>query len=537
MSASPVSNAPPRFKSNYADVAGESGIEFSFHTDEVPDRYWLPEIMGGGAAWLDFDGDGSLDLYLMNGQVVEGEPKAEYTNRMFRGSSARRFRDVTRESFSGDLGYGQGCAVGDFDADGFPDLYLTNYGANVLLRNNGDGTYTDVTAAAGVGDTLWGSSTVWVDIDGDGDLDLYVVNYVAMSFANHHVCEYDGVPGYCGPGSYEGEPDRVYLSNNDGTFVEAADELGLLGDNGKGLAVAVLDFDDDARAEIYVANDMTPNFLFTRSGATGSDLFRDVAPQAGCAVSNVGENEASMGIACGDFDGDLRPDLFLTHFYTAKNTLYSNLGGLVFQDTSQRSRIAATSFETLGFGTVPLDHDLDGSLDLFVANGHVLGPKHNPGPMRPQMLVNDGEARFTDVSDFSGGYFRGKYLGRGAAGADYDNDGDIDIAVTHLDAPFALLRASAPREHHYIGFELVSPMRILPVGGRVVITQGERQVVRHVMAGGSYLCSSDPRLLFGLGGDSSAVDIEVFWPSGETDRWTQLAVDRYWRLTPGEPPH
>ena len=243
-----------------------------------------------------------------------------------------------------------------------------------------------------------------------------------------------------------------------------------------------------------------------------------------------------MGIACADFNGDLLPDLFLTHFYTAKNTLYTNLGGLIFQDTSQRSRIAATSFETLGFGTIPCDQDLDGSVDLFVANGHVLGPNKQPGPMRPQLLSNNGAARFTDVSDRAGEYFQGKYLGRGAAAADYDRDGDLDIAVTHVHAPLALLRNEYNGPRHYVGFRLQTWDRIPPVGSRVEIEYGDKKAVQHVVAGGSYLSSSDPSLLFGLDMQSEPIGVTVHWSTGETDRWDDLQVDCYWTLTPGQPP-
>ena len=542
---SPVASAAPKEipdTTQFVDVAAQSGIDFVLHNDEVAGRFWLPEVMGAGVAWLDYDVDGTLDLYLMNGQVVEGAPNPRHTNKLFQGSPALglqetpAFRDVTERSRTGDRSYGQGCAVGDFDADGFPDLYLTNYGANVLLHNNGDGTFEDVTTAARVGDPRWGTSAAWFDVDADGDLDLYAVNYVAMTSANHHICYDDDIARYCGPGGYEGEPDCLFLSDGAGGFTESSAKLGLVGEMAKGLAVAVLDLDDDTKPEIYVANDMTPNFLFTQSDSLDGKLFRDVAPEAGCAVSHVGDNEASMGIACADFDGDLLPDLFVTHFYTAKNTLYTNLGGLVFHDTSHRSRIAATSFETLGFGTLSFDQDLDGAVDLFIANGHVLGPNKNPGPMRPQLLNNDGTARFADVSDHAGEYFLGEYLGRGAAGADYDRDGDLDIAVTHVHAPFALLSNQHSGAGHHVGFRLRTRDRIPPVGSRVEITYGMRKAVRHMTAGGSYLSTSDSRLLFGLGLHTGPVTVKVYWSTGETDDWHDVQVDRYWVLAPGQPP-
>lgn len=531
------------------DVAQASGIDFTFFNDEVPDRFFLPEVMGGGAAWFDYDGDGRLDLYLVNGARLKAPDPAqtEHLNGLYRNRGQGSFTLVTQPAAAHDGGFGQGCAVGDYNADGFDDLYITNFGRNALLHNNGDGTFSDVTAEAGVEDPRWGSSAVWLDIDADGNLDLYVVNYLNVSWDNYKVCEFHGQPGYCGPGQYAGVPDGVYLSQGDGTFREGAELLGLVGEQGKGLAVAVLDFDQDLRAEIYVANDMAPNFLFTRSRpesagvgveARGDDgrSYRDVAPMAGCAVSDDGQNEASMGVACADFDNDGLPDIFLTHFFSQKNTLYRHLGNLLFLDDSRRTRVAATSYQTLGFGTVAFDYDLDGDQDLFIANGHVLGPRQQPYAMRPQVLGNDGSGRFDDLSDLAGPYFQQMWLGRGAAGADFDDDGDIDLAVTHLNRPFALLRNDSPAGSHFLGLKLATADRIVPVGARVVVTQGERRWCRPVVAGGSYLSVSDARLLFGFGAVAEPVDVEVYWPSGERDVFPRLAVDGYWRLRAGRPP-
>src|SRR5579863_3792732 len=259
----------PRF----VDVAALAGTEFSFFTDAIPGRFLLPEVMGGGAGWLDYDGDGRLDLYVRDGcQIVTPDATPPgHVSRLFRNLGDSRFQDVTLASGSGDRGYGQGCAVGDFNVDGCPDLYLTNYGGAVLLRNNGDGTFAEVTDSAGVGMAGWNTSAVWLDLDGDENLDLYVVRYMNVTPANNQVCEYDLKPGYCGPGSYASVPDAVYLSRGDGTFVEAAEELGFHDPDGKGLAVIAADFDEDLRAEIYVANDMTPKHLFTRSRVHSGD--------------------------------------------------------------------------------------------------------------------------------------------------------------------------------------------------------------------------------------------------------------------------
>jgi enediyne biosynthesis protein E4 len=530
----------PRF----TDLAAQAGIDFTFYNDPVPDRFFLPEVMGGGAAWVDFDGDGQLDLYLMNGsELGPGQrtpPSEPHTNRLYRNVGHGQFQEVTHLTGTEEFGYGQGCSVGDFDGDGFPDLYLTNYGANVLLRNLGDGTFEDITDLADVGDPLWSTGAIWIDLDDDGLLDLYVVNYLDVTLANSKKCMYEtGVASYCGPGEYQGQPDRAYRNLGDGRFEEASEKLGLASQEGKGLAVAAVDFNHDLRPEIYVANDMWANFLFTRDTAhrlpasAADQLYADVAIAAGAAFADNGNNEASMGIACGDFDGDGLTDIFLTHFYKQKNTLYRNLGSLLFQDDSRRTRIAATSFDSLGFGTVPFDFDRDGTLDLFVANGHVLGPLVQPNEMFPQLLRNQGGAMFVDISSAAGDYFQQRWLGRAAVAGDYNNDGHLDILVTHLDRPVVLLRNETETDRAYLGLKLTTPSRLPPLGGRVVIRAGDRQWSHSIVAGGSYLASHDDRLLMGLGDHQGPVDVEVHWPSGVVDVWRELEPNQYWHLGEG----
>ncbi len=535
----PADGIVPRF----VDVALDVGIDFTFHNDAVPGRYFLPEVMGGGVAWIDVDGDGWLDLFLANGRSLD--PSASQVNqptcRLFRNREGKQFSEITAPSGTGITLFGQGCAVGDYDADGFPDLFVSGFGPDVLLRNAGDGTFHDVTEATGVSDPEWSSSSLWIDLDGDQYLDLYVTNYMDVSWENRKVCEYGGRPGYCGPGSYAGVQDKAYLNGGDGTFRESSERLGLRAENGKGLAVVAADFDDDLIPEIYVANDMTANFLFTRRvesnhQSAGATRYREVAAESGCAVSGSGLNEASMGISLADFDGDGRIDIYLTHYYHMKNTLYRNLGHLLFDDASYHSRVAATSLESLGFGTAPLDYDRDGDFDLFIANGHVLGPEQQPHAMCPQLLRNDGGI-FADVSSIAGGYFDGLWLGRSVAAADFDNDGDVDLAISHLNSPFVLLRNDTPaRERPFVGLDLKTAEGVLPVGGRVVLRTDKRQITFPVSAGGSYLAAADERLRISWPETEAAREFEIHWPSGRIDRLGDASVllDHYWRVREGK---
>lgn len=537
-----VAEFPPRF----TEVSKQQGIEFTFHTDAVPGRYFLPEIMGGGAAWFDFDRDGWLDLFFVNGDELEAEPQRPkpHSDALFQNRGGESFVEISGVAAARTVGYGQGCAVGDFDGDGFEDLYVTGYRTSTLLHNLGDGTFADETQASGTHNDRWGSGVVWLDINDDHRLDLFVVNYLNVTSQNREQCRFSGVPGYCGPGHYDAVDDRLFLNLGDGRFRDVSEEVGVTIPNGKGLGVAVLDFDRDGQNEIYVANDMTPNFLLQRKAipSTGTarsvaldelPKFRDVAPTAGCAVSDMGLNEASMGVACADFDGNGYCDIFLTHFYAQKNTLYRNLGGLQFEDDSRRARLVAISHDRLGFGTVAFDCDRDGATDLLIANGHVLGPEHKPFAMLPQILRNDGQARFEDIGAQSGDYFQQHCVGRGAAGSDFDNDGDLDLLVTHLDRPAALLRNDTATPHHFLGIELRRADRLPAQGTQVIVEAGGRRITSMSIGGGSYLSVSDPRLLVGLKDWSEPVTLEIRWQSGQVARYENVAVDRYWLAIEG----
>lgn len=526
----------------FQDVAAEMGIHAPFYTDTIPGRYFLPEIMGGGATWIDFDVDGQLDLYLTNGTRFEPSSAAPIRgNWLYRGRVGTSFALVDESLGAGDTGYGQGSAAGDFNADGFPDLYVGNVGPNALYVNEGDGTFSLDTTSAPVADPAWTSSVLWLDLNRDGWLDLYVVNYLKMTLADRKICEYEKRSGYCGPGQYAAAPDHVYLNAGDGTFRDATDELGMTDKIGKGLAVLAADFDHDQIPEIYVANDMTANFLYTRKS---SDLpaYEEVAMPGGCAQSGEGMNEASMGISCSDFDLDGFPDLYLTHYYNMQKTLYKNHGELQFEDVSRRMRTAQTGYSFLGFGTLPIDYDGNRYPDLFVTNGHVLGPAVQPDRMTPQWLYNHHGQHFEDITRRLDGYFQKTWLGRGAASADFDNDGDLDITVTHLDDPAALLRNSTKTGKRFIGFELRTRERIIPCGSRVTVTSriganGPTVIQsQSIMLGGSYLSSSDPRIVFPVDHQADSVDVQIQWSSGKVEEFPAMSLDRYWHLVEGAQP-
>jgi hypothetical protein len=529
-----ASTCPPRF----VDRAAERQLRHTFFTDTVPGRYFLPEIMCGGLAWLDFDLDGSRDLYLTNGTLLK-TPKPDdssHRHQFYRNQLGQGFQNITEQTRLGHNGYGQGTAVGDFNQDGFPDLFVSCYGANRLYANCGDGTFEDVTASLGERPPLWSTGSVFADFDADGDLDLFVANYMHVNWETHKSCTFGGKPGYCGPGDYESQPDWLFINDGTGRFEERAAEFGFVGDRGNGLSVAWADLDDDRLPELYVANDMAPNFLFSRTGAgSAGPLYLDVAGRAGCAVSGNGQNEASMGIALADYDQDGLPDLYLTHYYHHKNTLYHNLGQMLFEDDSYRTRVAALSKERLGFGCLALDYDRDGAMDLFVANGHVLGPEHDPFQMQPTLIRNDGRGRFDDVSRLAGEYFQQSMLGRAVGGADFDNDGDVDLAVTHLDRPVALLCNETETGRRWIGLQLQTEDRIRPVGTRVELIQGNQTQVRPLWEGGSYYSTSDDRILLGIP-TAGPFQIRIHWPDGQTTDHSDLEPNRYWVIQPGRNP-
>ncbi|MCA9064506.1 MAG: CRTAC1 family protein [Planctomycetaceae bacterium] len=545
-SAAAGSSSPRRSQPAFNDIADSVGIRFEFHTDFTEDRYYLPEIMGGGVGAIDFDRDGRMDLFFPNGSVLIPDPTNPVPlpgDMLFHQGASGIFRNDAVVAGVGSPGYGQGCAIADFDADGFPDIYLTEYGRNHLYQNNGDGTFVEVDSSVVGGSQLWSTSCAWVDVNHDLLPDLYVVNYLSVRKDNIRTCDYSGIVGYCGPGEYDALQDEVFVNQGDGTFSDETADRGFISEDGKGLAICVLDFNHDLKPEIYVANDMTENFMFSTtvpgaSDAKSSPQWQNLAGISGCAVSESGMNEASMGVACADFDFDQLPDIYLTHFYHQKNTLYHNQGNLTFLDDSRRFRVTVTSNDFLGFGVVPFDYDSDGAMDLFVANGHVLGPKYSPSRMRPQLLENVEGKWLDDVSSSAGEYFREYWLGRGAAGIDFDNDGDRDLAVSHLAAPVVLLQNDTPPTYSRVyGFQLEDTFRNAPVGGRIEVQVGDWRRSFPVSSGGSYLSSPDPRLLIPVPDDAeSAVVFRVYWTSGKVDEYSDLEPGCYWLIREGRMP-
>ena len=524
----------------FEDVTDAVGIGFR-HVSPLSESRHIHLTMGSGVAWSDFDRDGWPDLYF--GQGREWSPRSPGpgapvpTDALYR-NAAGKFLDVTDSARIANAEYAMGLAVGDIDNDGFPDIYVSNFGPNRLFRNNGDGTFDEV---AGVDHPGYGASCTFADTDGDGDFDLYVVNYVQIDRANYRVCSetYRGNTLHiaCPPWQYQPEPDVLYRNNGDGSFTDISQEAGLRDFDPKaGLGVVACDLDTDGDLDFYVANDSDPNFLLVNDGI---GRFTEIGLISGTALNRHGMREAGMGVAVGDVDGDGRFDLFKTNFYGETNTLYRNLAPGLYLDVTEDIGLAAPSRTRLGFGTLMIDADNDTWLDLFVANGHIhdrlpeLGRDH-PFRQRPQLMWNRGGKRFEDASDSAGDYFQGAYVGRGCAAADYDRDGRIDVAVQHLNGPAALLQNTTNSDNHALCLELIGTHGSRDaIGARVEVEIDERRVVRLREGSTSYLSCSEGRLLVGIGAARSARRVTVRWPGGRGEVWENVPAYGTRRLIEG----
>ena len=522
----------------FQDVAAASGIDFRNVCGSEPgSKGWLSESMGAGAAWLDYDGDGFLDLYLVNGSTFERKGPGE-PNRLFRNDGKGHFVDVTERAGVGHRGWGYGVAVGDFDSDGHPDLYIGNNGKNVLYRNKGDGTFEDVTEAAGVGNDLYSTAAAFFDLEGDGDLDLYVANYMegdptkvprrGTREALMPTCNYKGIDVVCGPLRQVALQDAFYRNNGDGTFTDATRAAGVWLEQPRfALGVVTVDYDNDGDVDVYVANDSVANSLWENRG---DGTFVDVGLRKLAALNTDGQPQAGMGTNTGDYNGDGWLDLVTTNFSNDVNTIYRNTAGKFFVDDSMMLGMRAT-FLNLSWGTGLYDLDQDGDLDLFIANGHVYPQMddHELGSrfIDTNHLFIQQQGRFTESSASSGPGFGLRRSFRGAAFADYDEDGDVDILVTTLgDAP-ALLRNDTKTDGHHLQVKLVgSSSNRDGIGARVTAVAGDRRWIRERKGGGSYLSASDPRLYFGLGSVTKLDRLEIRWPSGKRDVLRDVAVDR-----------
>lgn len=524
----------------FIDRHEETGVDFQYFNGASGAKYLL-ETLGGGVAAFDFDGDAWPDLYFTQGcpLPVRGDDlQHDWRDRMYRNHRGF-FQDITEQTGLGDRQYSQGCSAADFDNDGFVDLALANFGANVLYRNNGDGTFHDVSQTAGVTGGRWSTSLAFADLDRDGNVDLYVVTYVLDPY---RICrpEPDRV-ATCSPLNFSAEQDVLLRNRGDLTFEDVTDTAGIRAEEGKGLGVIVADLDDDGWPDVYVANDGTPNFLFHNETARpGARLhFAERGMEAGVGVSGAGNSQAGMGIACADFDADGRLDLYVSNFYLESGTLYHNDGALMFSDRTRTAQLAVPTRPMLGFGTQALDADLDGRPDLFVANGHIddFRFRGEPWKMRPQLFRNEGGLVFSEASTQTGPYFDGEYLGRGVARVDFDRDGRTDLVVVHQDRPAALLHNEtlSPNRRVAIALRGVSSNRDA-LGARLSIRSGGRHSVQEFCGGSGFFASNEPRAIVGLGLAPQIDALDVRWPSGRLDHWESLPVDAELLLIEGRAP-
>ncbi len=542
--------AQPAARARFAEVARQRGVEFE-HFDPVTDRQYISETIGSGAGWIDFDADGHLDLVLLNSAPMPGGKKPDRSplNAIFRNRGDGSFDDACDRAWQSGPGFGQGCAVGDFDNDGFDDLFLSYYlDPNRLYLNNGDGTLSEIgqrAATTGIAEDKpatdkWSSSSAFGDLDGDGDVDLYVCNYVSMPLGDDYPFCGDkrrNIRTVCSPAKFPGQPDDVVENVGDGTFRDASEAWGFgqrAGDrgqesDGRGLGVVIADLDEDGLPDVYVANDLSPNLLYRN---LGGGRFREEGLLAGCALSADGKAQAGMGVDVGDVDGDGRPDIFVTNYFREPNSLFHNSGRGQFREISARSGLGRPSFLKLGFGCGFFDADNDGHLDVFVANGHIdRNPEAHgtPEPYRQpaQLFLGNGQARFQGITDASAGsYLQEPHVGRAAAFADFDNDGRMDLAVNHNGEPAALLRNESPGGHWLRIMLVGSASNRGGVGTRVTAAAGDRRHMYQLAGGRSYLSAHDPRLLIGLGTEKVVERLEIRWPNGKIKMLTDLPADQ-----------
>jgi tetratricopeptide (TPR) repeat protein len=527
----------PPVRVRFEDVATRSGLTYRYDCAAKGDLF-IGDTMGGGVGLFDYDDDGWLDIYFVNGCPLPFDPGSPPApNKLFRNRGDGTFEDVTDRAGVGGRGYGMGCAVGDYDRDGHADLFVTGLGTTVLYRNRGDGTFEDVTARARVGSSRWTTAAGFADLDADGDLDLVAVTYVAADPARVPVCHDQlGKPIHCQPGQFPPECDHLFRNNGDGTFTDVSREAGLDVPGGNGLGLAIADLDGDGRLDLFVANDAAPNFLFR---SLGSLRFEEVGVTSGVGYDGTGRATASMGVVADDLDGDGLLDLFHTNFNNEPNTFLRNLGGGLFVDATTAAGLDAPSRAMTGFGTAALDADNDGALDLFVANGHVDDQPWFGAPMaqRPQLFLGRAGRPFVEAPATIGPYFAGAVVGRGAAAGDLDNDGRVDLVVVHRDAPAVVLRNTTEGVGHWVSVRLRGTVSgPTPVGARVSCTANGHTAVRWVTAGTSYLSQNDPRLSFGLGPAGCLDRLEVRWPSGRVRSWTGLEADRFYDIREDQGP-
>jgi hypothetical protein len=512
------------------------------HLDKIvisgdPEKRFLIESVGGGLTVIDYNNDGWMDLYVTNGGTIESARAGQgdkYPGALYRNNHDGSFTDVTLAAGVAAKYWGKGALAFDFNNDGFQDLYLANYGPDVLFRNNGDGTFSDITAQAGVGDPRWSAAAAAADYDRDGNLDLFVANYLDYDL-NHlpvegKFCSYRGIAVACGPRGLKGAGDSLYHNNGNGTFTEVSEQAGVSDKEGYyGLAAAWGDFDNDGYPDLYVANDTTPHCLY-RNNHNGT--FTEIGAKAGVAYSEDGREQAGMGVEFEDYDNDGWLDILVTNFSDDYNTIYHNTGKGYFNDVSAATGIAEDSFRDLSWGLGLVDFNNDGYKDVFIANGHIYPQVDNYGlkiPYRQQnkLYLNNGQGKFLNVNSQAGPGLQPMKSFRGAAFADFNNDGNMDIAVVALDEhPLLLMNQGVPG-NHWVLIKLEGTVsNCFGVGARVIVTTDQSTQIREVKAGGSFASGSDPRAHFGLGKSDKIKELKVVWPSGRISRLADVAGDR-----------
>ncbi len=513
----------------FADITAQAGL--SFRHAASPEKKYLVESMSGGVALFDYDNDGYLDIYFVNSLSVDiAKSGGKTRSALYHNNGDCTFSDVTEKAGVGDVGWGMGAAVGDYNNDGFDDLYVTCLGPDHLFRNNGNGTFTDVTQAAGVSDPRWSTGAAFVDYDRDGKLDLFVANYTEYDlnhlpeFGKDRTCQYKGIAVQCGPRGMRGSGDSLFHNNGDGTFTDVSKRAGVSDPSGYfGMGVMCSDFDDDGLVDIFVANDSTPNLLYHNNG---DGTFKEIGYVSGAALSENGAEQGSMGVTVGDYDHDGRFDIFITNFVDDYNTLYHNDGGNSFTDVSYKANVAAVSMPYVGWGTKFFDYDNDGWVDLFVANGHVY-PQLEHYRQRKLLHHNNRDGTFAEVAAQFGAPLMQERAGRGVAFGDIDNDGDVDIVINDLDGEPQLLRNDGGNANTSVLIKTVGVKSNRDgIGARVKIVSGDLSQIDEVRSGGSYISQNDLRLHFGLGKRTKIDLIEIRWPSGVVEKITNANVNK-----------
>ncbi len=534
----------------FVDTTTAAGINFQ-HVDGRTGEKYLIETLGSGALFFDYDIDGYLDLYVVNathipppldGEAAHTEESPQ--NRLYRNNSNSTFTDVTRQAGVGDTSYGVGCAAADINNDGYPEIYVTNYGPNRLYYNNGDGTFTDITQKAGVGDGRWGTSCAFLDYDLDGDVDLYVVNYMKFSIAENRWWETRGIRTYCSPtdqiaGShFVSEPDVLYRNNGDNTFTDVTQSAGI-SHRTLGLAIAVGDYNNDSYPDLHIANDMEADLFYHNNG---DGTFTETADLTGTGYDGNGFPGSGMGNAFGDYDNNGYLDLVVSNASALPAILYQNESGTFFTDISFVSGIGAVTLPYFKWAVEFLDYNNDGFLDLFVANGHLQENislfSDSTYPQGDLLFRNarqqDGTYHFTDASAEVGLTQLSKKVSRGAAFGDYDNDGDIDIFLNNSNQPATLLRNEGGNSNHWLTIQLIgTESNVSGIGTRVVLKTGDLSLFREVRSGASYLSQSDLRVHFGLGKNAIIDVMEVHWQSGRREQFSNLKSNQILRIKEG----